>query len=71
MNKEMKERIGNEHLRRVKLICKSNLSGGIIAQVQVLRTIAIKANKDKQPVSPKCRMLGTWEETFMHLQLWK
>ena len=28
MNKEMKESIGNEHLRRVKLICKSNLNAG-------------------------------------------
>ena len=28
MNKEMKENIGNEYLRRVKLICKSNLNAG-------------------------------------------
>ena len=28
MNKEMKESIGNEHFRRVKLICKSNLNAG-------------------------------------------
>ena len=26
MNKEMKESIGNEYIRRVKLICKSNLN---------------------------------------------
>ena len=28
MNKEMKENIGNEYIRRVKLICKSNLNAG-------------------------------------------
>ena len=28
MNKEMKESIGNEYIRRVKLICKSNLNAG-------------------------------------------
>ena len=28
MNKEMKENIGNEYIRRVKLICKSNLNVG-------------------------------------------
>ena len=28
MNKEMKENIGNECIRRVKLICKSNLNAG-------------------------------------------
>ena len=28
MNKEMKENIGNEYIRRVKLICKSNLNYG-------------------------------------------
>ena len=28
MNKEMKENIGNEYIRRVKLICKSNLNDG-------------------------------------------
>ena len=28
MNKEMKENIGNEYIRRVKFICKSNLNAG-------------------------------------------
>ena len=28
MNKEMKGNIGNEYIRRVKLICKSNLNVG-------------------------------------------
>ena len=28
MNKEMKENIGNEYIRRVKLICKLNLNAG-------------------------------------------
>ena len=28
MNKEMKERMGNEYIRRVTLICKSNLNAG-------------------------------------------
>ena len=28
MNKEMKENIGNDNIRRVKLICKSNLNAG-------------------------------------------
>ena len=28
IDREMKENIGNEHTRRVKLICKSNLNAG-------------------------------------------
>ena len=32
-----------------------------------LRTNSIKAKIDKQPVSPKCRLCGTKEETVMHL----
>ena len=28
MNKGMKKKIGNEYIRRVKLICKSNLNAG-------------------------------------------
>ena len=37
------------------------------AQEQALRTNSIKAKIDKQPVSPKCRLCGTKEETSMHL----
>ena len=37
------------------------------AQEQALRTNAIKANIDKQPVSPKCRLCGAKAETVMHL----
>ena len=37
------------------------------AQEQALRTNSIKAKVDKQPVSPKCRLCGTKEETVMHL----
>ena len=36
-------------------------------QEQALRTNSIKAKIDKQPVSPKCRLSGTKEETVMHL----
>ena len=37
------------------------------AQEQALRTNAVKAKIDKQPVSPKGRLCGTKEETDMHL----
>ena len=37
------------------------------AQEQALRTNSIKAKIDKHPVSPKCRLCGTKEETYMHL----
>ena len=37
------------------------------AQEQALRINSIKAKIDKQPVSPKCRLCGTKEETVMHL----
>ena len=37
------------------------------AQEQALRTNAIKAKIDKQPVSPNCRLCGTTSETVMHL----
>ena len=37
------------------------------AQEQALTTNAIKAKIDKQPVSPKCRLCGTKEETVTHL----
>ena len=37
------------------------------AQEQALRTNAIKAKIDKQPVSPKCRLCGKKSETVMHL----
>ena len=37
------------------------------AQEQALRTNSIKAKIDKQPVSPKCRLCVTREETVMHL----
>ena len=37
------------------------------AQKQALRTNSIKAKIDKQPVSRKCRLCGTKEETIMHL----
>ena len=37
------------------------------AQEQALRTNSVKAKIDKQPVSPKCRLCGTKEETVMHL----
>ena len=37
------------------------------AQEQALRTNSIKAKIDKQPVSPKCKLYGTKEETVMHL----
>ena len=37
------------------------------AQEQALRTNAIKAKIDKQPVSPKCRFCGKTSETVMHL----
>ena len=39
----------------------------LAAQEQALRTNAIKANIDKQPVSPKCRLCGEKSETVMHL----
>ena len=38
-----------------------------VAKEQALRTNSIKANIDKQPVSPKFRSSGTKEETVMHL----
>ena len=37
------------------------------AQEQALRTNSIKANIDRQPVSLKCTLCGTKEETVMHL----
>ena len=37
------------------------------AQQQALRTNVIKAKIEKQPVSPKCSLCGTKEETVMHL----
>ena len=37
------------------------------AQEQALRTNSIKAKIDKQPVSLKCRLCGTEEETVIHL----
>ena len=37
------------------------------AQEQALRTNAIKANIDKQPVSPLCRLCMKTPETVMHL----
>ena len=37
------------------------------AQEEALRTNSIKAKINKQPVSPKCRLCGTKEETIMHL----
>ena len=37
------------------------------AQEQARRTNSIKEKIDKQPVSPKCRLCGTKEETVMHL----
>ena len=37
------------------------------AQAQALRINSIKAKIDKQPISPKCRLCGTEEETIMHL----
>ena len=37
------------------------------AQEQALRTNTIKERIDKQPVSPKCRLCRTKEETVMHL----
>ena len=33
---EMKENIGNEYIRRVKLICKSNLNAGIYLWLECL-----------------------------------
>ena len=37
------------------------------AQEQAVRTNSIKAKIGKQPVSPKCRLCGTKEETIMYL----
>ena len=37
------------------------------AQEQALRTDAIKAKIDKQPVSPKCTLCWKKEDTVMHL----
>ena len=34
------------------------------AQEQALRTNSIKANIDKQSVSPKCRLCGTKEDRY-------
>ena len=48
---------------------KKETEGMLFAtQQQALRTNSIKAKMiDKQPVSPKCRLCGTKEETVMHL----
>ena len=45
---------------------KKEMEGMLFAaQVQALRTNAITAKIDKQPVSPKCRLCTTKEETVM------
>ena len=40
---------------------------GMLFAAHALRINSIKAKIDKQPVSSKCRLCGTKEETVMHL----
>ena len=41
INKEMKERIENEYIRRVKLICQSNLNSGNFISCMIAYAIGV------------------------------